>query len=164
MKIFFLSSPNFGQKKRTDSVWRNFSFGHHYSQISWPPPPPPFENPAYASVYCCSFCFIFLRKNPKKLSWNRRTTWIQVKTKKKVFFAIEPGFFPWRPKRDFGCSARTAKITSFFLTFCHFFLSFSVNYSHFSFFLLWMVGRTACYNYFIILCIFSCRFEEVYLL
>ena len=35
--------------KRTDSEWRPFSFGLQYSQISCPPPPF-FENPAYASV------------------------------------------------------------------------------------------------------------------
>ena len=68
VETFFLSSPNFGPKtklnfsedlffglylilgrqKRTDSEWRNFSFGLHYSQIFCPPS---FENPAYASDY-----------------------------------------------------------------------------------------------------------------
>ena len=69
--FFFWSSPNFRRKtglnlsedlffrlhlilgRKTDlcSAWRDFFSGLHYSQISCPPP---FENPAYATVsYTC---------------------------------------------------------------------------------------------------------------
>ena len=48
MKTFFLSLLKFWAGKRSDSEWRNFSFGLHYSQISRPTP---FKNPAYAIEY-----------------------------------------------------------------------------------------------------------------
>ena len=53
--FFFWSSPNFGQEKGLILSGEIF-FGLHYFQISWPPP---FENPAFATVYvqsCVHVC------------------------------------------------------------------------------------------------------------
>ena len=47
VKTFFFGLHLFWAGKRTDSEWRNFSFGLHYFQISCPHPP--FESPAYAT-------------------------------------------------------------------------------------------------------------------
>ena len=56
--LLFFALHQFWAGKRTDSEWRNFSFGLHYTQNFCPPP---FQNPAYASDCACRSYMPLLR-------------------------------------------------------------------------------------------------------
>ena len=64
--FFFWSSPNFGQENGLGFGLENFHSGLHYSQIFWISWPPPFENPAYATVWDVDQMLYFNLEKHKK--------------------------------------------------------------------------------------------------